>query len=259
MLANLRDHLWGSDDDWSFEQIHRKAVWLACCLSYDRGPRLGNLTLKNGRTAIDHNIRCSSVSFLVDQPAGQRRVAAGSAMQSVGDSQVVSMTIEIVTSKTTGGGKALKILPAVISRHTAESSQLLIDFARFVRKSGSERDQPLLSFYRESPKTRKRMHKILTRKDINQEIKACAIRCGLPASFFSATSCLRKDHAIQTTRSWMWAQERNVAGGWAVNSKVPDRHYDQSRPRVHGALDAAASNGSRSMNVEHLRALVPLT
>jgi hypothetical protein len=255
MLANLRRHLWSDDEDWSFDAIQRKAVWLACCLSYDRGPRIGNLTLKNGKSSLDHNIRCSSASFLVAKNSVLQVVKAGPEMKCFAIKEVQSLTIDIVTSKTTGRGKALKILPAVIARHSEESTQLLQDFVAFVQHSGGERDDPLLSFYRTSAVTGKRLRKVLTRKEIGQEVKACAIRCGLPPSFFSANS-LRKGHATQTSMGGMSKSERNVAGGWAPDSKVPDRHYDHSK-RLHGALDAAAKEGAQRMSVQQLRALLP--
>lgn len=256
MLANLRSHLWSNDADWSFEAIQRKAVWLACCLSFDRGPRIGNLSLKNGRASLDHNIRCSNASFLVLQGSEMvRTVAAGPEMRNVAPEEVQSLTIEMVTSKTTGRGKALKILPAVISNNSDESSQLLQDFVAFVQHSGAENDDPLLSFYRTSALTGKRMLKVLTRKEITREVKACAVRYGLPSNLFSANS-LRKGHATQTSMGGMAKRDRNIAGGWAPDSSVPDKHYDHSK-RLHGALDAAASVGARRMSVQQLRALVP--
>ena len=255
MLTHLRSYLWGVESDWSFDAILRKAVWLACCLSYDRGPRISNVTLKNGRNSLDHNIRCDSVSFLIDEDDHVCTIRAGPGMKVVAASAVASLTIDIITSKTTGGSKALKILPAVISRSTAESTQLLIDFVHFVQHSGSAGGQPLLSFYRTSPVTGHRLHKVVTRREVSSEIKECAIRCGLPARFFSATS-LRKGHATQTSLSGWSAVERNLAGGWAPNSRVPDKHYDHSK-RIHGALDAAASIDAQHMNIRHLRSLIP--
>jgi hypothetical protein len=255
MLTHLRSVLWGEDEDWSFDAILRKAVWLACCLSYDRGPRISNVTLKNGKTGLDHNIRCDNAAFLINRGNHAGTIRAGPDMKAVAPSSVATLTIDIVTSKTTGGSKALRILPAVISRSTAESTQLLIDFVHFVQHSGSFGSQPLLSFYRTSPITGQRLHKVITRKEVSHEIKECAIRCGLPARFFSATS-LRKGHATQTSLSGWSAVERNIAGGWAPNSRVPDKHYDHSK-RLHGALDAAASSDARHMDIQHLRSLIP--
>jgi hypothetical protein len=31
------------------EGMNRKAIWLAICLGFDSGPRIGNVTLKDGK------------------------------------------------------------------------------------------------------------------------------------------------------------------------------------------------------------------
>jgi hypothetical protein len=200
-----------------------------------------------------------SVTFLVEsnEENGEnlRRVRAGAAMIGISHERVVSATLDIVTSKTSGCGKSLKIEPAVISRNSEASCQLLKDLVLFVQHSGADGNDPLLSFYRTSTVTGISLQKTITRKEINGAIKDCAVRCGLPPRFFSATS-LRKGHATYSALSGVPAELRNKIGGWAPNSKVPDKHYNQSG-RVIGALDLATRAGTRALNVRQLRAIIP--
>lgn len=255
MLDNLRDFLW-KERSWGFEDLLYKAIWLACCLSFDRGPRLGNVSLKDGKHALDHNIRCDFAHFSVEKADGTIiKIPAGPDMTVYDVRSVVALTIEIPTSKTTGSCRRHQLEPIVIARSTSRSSQLLDDFTEFVQHSGSHGPQPLLSFYRRSDVTGIKMHKTLTKKEINSEIKACALRCGLPPKFFSGMS-LRKGNATQSSLGRLSTEERNRAGGWAINSKVPDRHYDKS-VRVHGALDAASNVGAKSLTIHDIRSMVP--
>lgn len=255
MLDNLRESLW-CPEQWEFDDLLKKAIWLACCLSFDRGPRLGNVSLKNGKDDLDHNIRCDSAEFSVSTVSGGTlKVKAGPAMRHYKPCDVVSLTIAILTSKTSGGGKKMKLEPIVITRCSSRSSQLLDDFTLFVQHAGVEGDQPLLSFYRKSKKTGHIAHKIVTRREIVAEIKACATRCGLPPQYFSANS-LRKGNATQSSLARLNPEERNRAGGWAPGSTVPDQHYDHAA-RYHGALDAASNVGARHLNTGLVRAMLP--
>ena len=246
----------------AYDAIPRKAIWLACCISFDRGPRISNLTLPNSKMAVDHNIRCMNAKFLVrytrSTESDVKTISAGGEMVNIAIGQVVSLTLDFVTSKTTGSGRSHQIVPALITRTTARSTQLLEDFVNFVQHSGASGDDPLLSFYRTSPKTHKRMRKILRRKEINDEIKACAVRCGLPAHYFSSVS-LRKANATVSSLAGASASERNVTGGWAPESRVPDVHYDHSK-RIAGALDAATHHGANAvatLNIERIRQMLP--
>ena len=254
MLDNLRVYLW-KDDDWSYDEILRKAIWLACCISFDRGPRISNLSLPSSKLATDHNIRCAQASFLVQTDEGPRTILAGDQMIGVRAECVASLTLDFVTSKSTGSGRTHQILPALISRRSERSSQLLSDFVAFVKHSGANGNEPLLSFYRTSPITRRRAHKTLRRNDVNSEIKACAVRCGLPPKYFSSIS-LRKGNATATSLGGLSAMERNVAGGWAPTSRVPDIHYDNTK-RITGALDVASRDVGNLLNLDRLKEMVP--
>jgi hypothetical protein len=254
MLDNLRGHLRVAGD-WGGVGLLRKAVWIACGLSFDRGPRIGNLTLPSSAKAMDHNIRSHSVMFVVTKEGMTRNVRAGPDMVGIAGGAVLSVSLEFPTSKTTGSLKPTKSGSAVILRSCPQSGQLLEDLAEFVQHSGSSGEQPLLSFYRTSHKTNQRTHKTLTRREVNLEIKAGAVRCGLPPHFFSATS-LRKGNATTTSLAGLSTEERNSAGGWAPGSTVPDIHYDQSK-RISGALDAGAREGRKPLGVEQLQQMVP--
>jgi hypothetical protein len=206
MLDNLRIYLW-RDDDWSYDEILRKAIWLACCISFDRGPRISNLSLPSSKLASDHNIRCNQATFTVISDNGPKAILAGDQMIDVRAEYVTSLSLDFVTSKTTGSGRTHQILPALISRCSERSAQLLDAFVAFVQHSGANGNEPLLSFYRTSLITHRRAHKTLRRNDVNAEIKKCAVRCGLPPKYFSSIS-LRK-RAIRLPHRWGGCKQQN--------------------------------------------------
>jgi hypothetical protein len=254
MLKDLRAALW-KEGDWSFDEVERKAIWLASCLSFDRGLRISNLTRPCSKSAMDHNIQARDASFTVGEGEEYRIVHIGPELEGVAPEAVKALTVQCMSSKTTGGGTPASMLSLVFTRSSPGSEQLLLDCLEFAKHAGVCGSDPLLSYRRVSLKTNRRSHKVLTRSIVNEAIKACAVRCGLPADYFSATS-LRKGNPTTTTLAGFSREDRNRAGGWALNSTVPDRHYDHS-DRIRGALDAAAGAGAERMGVEQLRLMLP--
>jgi hypothetical protein len=254
MLEDLRSGLW-KEGDWSFDEVERKAIWLASCLSFDRGLRISNLTRPCSKKAMDHNIQARDATFTVSEGEERRIVQVGPELGGVAPEAVQALTLQCISSKTIGGGAPAPMVSLVFTRSSPGSVRLLLDCLEFAQHAGVSGSDPLLSYRRISRKTNRMSHKVLTRRIVNEAIKACAVRCGLPANFFSATS-LRKGNPTTTSLAGFSRNERNQAGGWAPNSTVPDRHYDHSA-RIQGALDAAAGAGAERLGVGQLRLMVP--
>jgi hypothetical protein len=255
MILDMRRHLWETTD-WNFDGIMSRCVWVASALSFDRGTRSSNVTLPDGTHALDHNLRCRQVIFIFKVGSTITRVEAGPRMNDAersDNSLIINVNITIITSKSSGSCRSNKVAEIVLTRdHSTAVSQLIDDLADFSRHSGSQGDQPFFSFYRTSPVTDKRLHKVLTRKDLVTEVQNCAERFNLPRAKF-ATKSFRKGNATQSGLSNIPKEERNRIGGWAPRSRVPDQHYDSSA-QYRGALDLAEVPGSTVLTTEQLRA-----
>jgi hypothetical protein len=103
MLKDLRAALW-KEGDGSFDEGERKAIGLASCLSFDRGLRISNLTRPGSKSAMDHNIQTRDASFTVGEGEKQRIVHIGPELGGVALEAVKALTVQCMSSKTTGGG-----------------------------------------------------------------------------------------------------------------------------------------------------------
>jgi hypothetical protein len=55
--------------NWLADGMDSKAISLTVDLAFDFGPRIGNLTLKDGPQAEDHCIRAGHAAFTIVDPA----------------------------------------------------------------------------------------------------------------------------------------------------------------------------------------------
>jgi hypothetical protein len=102
MLNDLRAALW-KEGDWSFDEVERKAIWLASCLSFDRGLRISNLTRPGSKSAMDHNIQTRDASFTVGEGEEQRIVHIGPELGGGGGPRSAHGAVYVV--KNHGGGE----------------------------------------------------------------------------------------------------------------------------------------------------------
>jgi hypothetical protein len=62
--------------------MDNRGIWLAICLTFDSGLRIGNLTKQDGPGGADHSILAGQVNFLVMDPEKgiEMRIKGGAAM-----------------------------------------------------------------------------------------------------------------------------------------------------------------------------------
>ena len=63
----MRTKYW-EERNWTVPDIDKRAIWLAVALGFDSGPRIGNITEKDGKNGPDHCIRAKHCLFLVADP-----------------------------------------------------------------------------------------------------------------------------------------------------------------------------------------------
>ena len=67
IVLQVRQQYW-VDQEWDAKGMDKKAIWLAICLGFDSGLKIGNLTKRDGPNGSDHCIRASNLSFLAIDP-----------------------------------------------------------------------------------------------------------------------------------------------------------------------------------------------
>lgn len=76
----MRERLW-VDTELDARGLYLKAIWIAAITGFDTGVRSSNVRLKDGRTAVDHCILASDLSFSVMTALGIRRFQGGEAIR----------------------------------------------------------------------------------------------------------------------------------------------------------------------------------
>jgi hypothetical protein len=202
--------------------LDKKAIWLAVALGFDSGPRIGNLTKKDGPSGEDHCVRAEDCIFdvLNSEQTGCLQYRAGIGFAQYlkarrGDSsEVKSVTMKYVTHKTQ---RQLVQTPKYIARRTILESQVLDDICAWIMRSGVQQTDELLTRY--SPR-----RKVVIRKDVANAIKDVAEFFRLPRTNFSTRS-LRSGYATDVTVHGVAPRQRNQRGGWKDSSRIPERHY----------------------------------
>ena len=250
MVVEVRRTHWVAGD-WSMKALDKKGIWLAIALGFDSGPRVGNVTLKDGPAREDHCVRGLDCVFEVVTVAGERRqYLAGITLaqylcEQAGRSDTVqSVTMRYATHKTQ---KQLTQVPKFIARRTDLESQVLDDLCAWVMHSGVRQTDELLTRY--APR-----RKVVIRKDVANAIKDTAESFGLPRVNFSTRS-LRSGYGTHAAAHGVPKTQLNQRGGWKENSTIPEQHYVVPIVNV-GAL---ATGDGHSFTVENVRRLAPTT
>lgn len=137
-----------------------------------------------------------------------------------------------------------------LTRKTEEEGQLLSDMVDFMRMSGVQKNEPLLSRYKNG------RFKKLTRRMINEEIKEMAKRSGLKEMEKGFTTRSMRIGGCTTMKA-AGESSRTVklVGGWAEESTC-DAIYDRNTPMEGGAL-SACSSGKRLLSSSDVHKLMP--
>lgn len=248
------------NQEWDAKGMDKKAIWLAICLGFDSGLRIGNLTKKDGHNGADHCIRAGSLSFRVMDPITktERRIKGGPmaanfiSRKDVTLNMVLSVDMIYVTSKTSRKVKSLIDNPKTISRESEEESTVLDDLCLWVVHSKVQEEDELLTRYSDTGR-----RKVVIRKDVRNAIKSAVKGVGLPPKHFS-TKSLRSGFGTHAIANGMDVQEMKVRGGWVKDSDVPERFYVRNM-NSRGALALSSSkSGTQRHGIKEIQRMLPV-
>ena len=248
VILSVREKYW-ENQNWDNRGKDSKAIWLAVALAFDSGARIGNLTLKDGKDREDHCIRAKHVSYLVTNPTDGKeyRIQGGEEISQylkrndVNNSLVIEANMIYMTSKTSKSGSANLQEPKTLGRNSHEESQLLDDLLDWIKHNNVVADEELLTRHGDNGSRR-----VVKRKDVRQAIKEAVGAFGLPEDRFSTRS-LRSGFGTHAQANGLEEREIHARGGWAANSKVPEKHYIR-RMHNRGAFAIPASASGRQMH-----------
>lgn len=248
IVLGVREKYW-VEQDWDMKGMDMKGIWLAICLGFDSGLRIGNLTKKDGPHGADHCIRAGQLTFLVKDPktAEEIRLKGGSTITNflkrvdVTLDMVSTVDMVYVTSKTSRKIKSLIENPKTLSRRTEVESMVLDDLLLWFIHSQVQETDELLTRYSSTGS-----RKVVIRKDVRTAIKLAVSGAGLPPKNFS-TKSLRSGFGTHVTANGMTASEMKTRGGWVSTSRVPDNHYVRHM-HSRGALALSASESGVQMH-----------
>jgi hypothetical protein len=259
LIWQVRKMCW-EGKGWSADDMDSKALWLANGLAFDSGPRISNVTLKDGKNAEDHCIRAGHVAFTIVDPVSGKmsRVKGGPLLSSflkrndVEYSMVKAADLVFLSSKTSKRVKSIVKEPKTIARDTWMESTLLDDIIGWVHYSGVQEEDELLTRYCRGSGSRK----VVIRKDVTDALKQAAEFFGLPKKHFSSKSC-RSGFGTHAKANGMSSSEVNKRGGWTEGSVIPDKHYVRNmHSRGAFALSVSAS-GDQMHGIVEVRRMLP--
>ena len=222
MVLDCRVDLW-VEGDWSAEGLDKKARWLVIALGFDSGSRIGQLTLAE-KGGEDHTLRARDVTFVMkDGSAWVGDSSFRDILMEQGKAGVQLVDIEKVTGKTSKGRNTSTVNVDTIMRRTPAESQVVDDLCDWVMWSGVKQNDPFFTRYDPLSGSRK----VVTRKEVTQEIKGCARRRGMPEGLF-CTRSLRKGYATHSKAVGVAREDMLARGAWSDRSTVPETHYISS-------------------------------
>lgn len=239
--------------------MDKRGIWLAICLGFDSGLRIGNLTKKDGPDGADHSIRAGQLNFLVKDPETgiETRLKGGPAMttflkrKDVTLDMVYSVDMIYVTSKKSRKAKSVITNPRTLSRRTEIESMVLNDLLLWFIYSQVQEADELLTRYSSTGS-----RKVVIRKNVREAIKLAVSGENLPPKNFS-TKSLRSGFGTHVTANGMGPEEMKSRGGWVTNSSVPDNHYVRHM-HSRGALALPTSTSGVQMHgMNEIKRMVP--
>jgi hypothetical protein len=259
LVWQVRKTCW-EGKDWSAKGMDSKALWLAIGLAFDSGPRISNVTLKDGKTAEDHCIRAGHAAFTIVDPVSGvlSRVKGGPLLatflsrQDVNYSMVKSVDLVFMSSKTSRKVKSVIKEPKTIARGTWMESTVLDDILAWVHYSCVKEDDELLTRYCSVTGNRK----VVIRKDVTLALKQAADAFGLPIKHFS-TKSLRSGFGTHAKANGMSSSDVNMRGGWAEGSIIPDKHYVRKMHSQGAFALSLSASGDQMHGIDEIRRMLP--
>jgi hypothetical protein len=248
IVLGVREKYW-VEQDWDTKGMDKRGIWLAICLGFDSGLRIGNLTKKDGPHGADHSIRAGQLTFLVKDPktSADMRLKGGSTITNflkridVTLNMVSAVDMVYVTSKTSRKLKSIIENPKTLSRRTEVESMVLDDLLQWFLHSQVQETDELLTRYSSTGS-----RKVVIRKDVREAIKLAVSGAGLPPKNFS-TKSLRSGFGTHAAANGMDSNEMKTRGGWVMASNVPDNHYVRHM-HSRGALAMSTSGSGVQMH-----------
>ena len=221
-VLKLRNNLWLKSSWGSREGMNAKGVWIAIGLGFDSGSRISNLTLPDGKNGADHCIRAGDVKLTVlNRTSGANlTVSAGNEFRR----SAISPGAEVTFASMTYWTSQTKNETVTLDAKDHGDLLLLNDLVEWTINSKVESDDPFTTRYWHGTK------RTVIRKEVREAIKRVCSQLGLPQKHFSTRS-LRSGFATHYKKCHGDTEHRNVRGGWAPGSMVPDNNYDFDVPR----------------------------
>jgi hypothetical protein len=200
------------------QKLLERATWLAMCLGFDSGLRVGQFTIREPG-GPDHCICVQDCLFsLADGEVKRGGLELWGILNRRGAAWVKECDLDFVTHKSvkvTKGGIKLK----TIGRRSEWENAFLEDWVNWLLEARPQGGDELFTI-----REKGRVVATLRRGEFNRSVKRVAVANGLPEDKFSSKS-LRGGFASHCERSGRTGEERNARGTWAAGSSVPEQHY----------------------------------
>ncbi|KAJ1387485.1 hypothetical protein B484DRAFT_459855 [Ochromonadaceae sp. CCMP2298] len=236
MLRLIHRTHWEETDWSSTAGRDKKMVALAGWLMTDSGLRISNVAAAEPN-AEDHALRGREVVAIAGRGLrGTKTYEGATAIKALlaedgvvpGDtrqfSRVVHLQVKILTTKTMRlvKKKAPKINILDFRRETADESAFIDAMLAWIQRSECMDDEQL--FFRRKHAQLSTVLR-LTSRMVAEAMKGAAEHFNLNPARFSTCS-FRKHYVSMAPSTGTSAEERNLRGGWATGSTVPDTSYD---------------------------------
>jgi len=230
IMRRVRSLYWENRSWLVNKDLDARGSWLAVALGFDNGSRIGNITKKDGKDAVDHCVRTKDITVEVATRSGTLAKLRGSEAlrleiakgYSDPKAAVTRAWMILYSSKTVRSVKT-QLVPKLLERRTLAESELLDDLVEWLLKSGTKDDDELLTRY-----DGRGVRRSTTRKDATNALKAGALAEGCDPSKYSSKS-LRGGFSTAADDAGMPCEELNARGGWAPGSKTPQVFYTSSK------------------------------
>jgi hypothetical protein len=239
-------------DDWSCKAMDFRVIWIALILSYNSGPRMSNVTLRDGPDAEDHCIRAGHLTFYFRADSRIVPVVGGEHLRTyVGGDYVMikrnlaSCSYKFLTSK---AGSAAHEL----SRRSVHESMVLEDLCTWVLRSGVMEKDELVTRYpskTDYPDDKRFKRAVLNQKRFSRCYSWLGEKVVLQDEF--TTRCARIGYVVNGSCDALRDPEIAEGGGWSNTSKVPLQHYlvkhSLIKEKIIVAMDARLKGGNQGV------------
>jgi hypothetical protein len=241
----IRDHFW-TNESWLCKGLDRRAVWLAIAMGFDAGPRISNVTRKDGKRA-DHCIRAQQVHFLFRATDGKcQKVCVGNAFRAATAQLSIPECIIRCEYRFLTGKVDMPYAHHTIARRTTAESTLLDDLAVYFVNSGVQEEDELFTRYPGPAESHVNggiySRKSLTRKEYKAGLAWAAVNAGLPPGSLQSSSV--RSGCAEIARATGATDEELRHGRWGSKSSVPERHYLSTLDELSFGTDGSGPGSS---------------